>query len=212
MPELPEVETICRGLAPQLEGCSIAKAKIFTKKIRIDVPRGLAAKITGQKIIKVIRKAKYILIYFENDLVLIVHLGMSGRFILHKSKRSKKIKHDHMIIDLDNGSELVFNDPRRFGLISLLKDDEINDSKFFKHLGHEPLAKDFKAELLFEICKKRNKSIKNTLMDSTLLVGVGNIYACESLFLAGINPERLASSLSKNEVKKIFEAVQFVLN
>lgn len=207
MPELPEVETVVRGIAPLIEGRVIAKAQVFNSKLRIEIPEALAKQVKNQKIIKVSRKAKYILIELEEGEFLIIHLGMSGRLRVYpNSENYKRAKHDHLVITL-NDSLMVFNDTRRFGLVTLLREDEFADFKFFKKLGLEPLSRKFNSVQLFKITQARNKSIKSVIMDSSIVVGVGNIYASESLFSAGIHPERIASDLSKKEATKLYKAI-----
>lgn len=208
MPELPEVETIVRGIAPLIEGLSITKAKVLNSKLRIEIPQDFARAVKGKTITKVKRKAKYILLELDNHRVIVIHLGMSGRLRVYLNLQEyKKAKHDHLIIDLSNGGLLVFNDTRRFGLVTLLREPEFAEFKFFKKLGLEPLSKEFNTVQLFKITQARNKSIKSVIMDSSIVVGVGNIYASESLFSAGIHPGRIASTLTKKEAGKLYEAI-----
>lgn len=208
MPELPEVETVCRGIRHQITGRTIIQAKINCHKLRIPVPKKLSSLVTGQNILGVKRKAKYIIIQLDSGYSLVIHLGMSGRLLVYpKPEDYKPAKHDHIVIKLDNATLMVFNDTRRFGLVTILHETEFEDFKFFKKLGLEPLSKQFNSVELFEICQKRQKNIKSVIMDSSIIVGVGNIYAAESLFSAAIHPERIASSLSKKETTKLQQAI-----
>lgn len=217
MPELPEVETVCRAIEPSIVGRSIDNVKVFQKSLRIEIPKNFSKELKDKFISRVKRKAKYICIYVkdssseEEKFLVVVHLGMSGRLMIHPEAKSKRLKHDHVIFNLDNGSQMVLNDPRRFGLITLLEKDKMDDFKFFKKLGLEPLSKDFNKDVLYQILSKRKKSIKSTLMDSSLIAGVGNIYACEVLFEAKLHPEKLASELSKDNAADIYKAIVKIL-
>lgn len=215
MPELPEVETVCNGIRPYLEGASIVASKVLNPKLRINIPASFTKLIKGKQILQVKRKAKYILIYLEGDLVIIVHLGMSGRLTVsgeelgldyyHKQKLCQK--HDHVLIELSNGKLLVYNDTRKFGIVTVLRASELHEFRFFRKLGLEPLSEEFSAKVLYEILKARNKSIKFVIMDSSIIVGVGNIYACESLFSAGISPLRIANEVIQKEAVKLYKAI-----
>lgn len=208
MPELPEVETVVRGIAPLIEGLAIAKAQVLNSKLRIEIPQDFARAVKGKTITKVKRKAKYILIDLDSGFTIVIHLGMSGRLRVYPDPDEySKAKHDHLIIELRDKSILVFNDTRKFGLVTLLREEQFAEFKFFRKLGLEPLSKDFNAAKLFQITQARNKSIKSVIMDSSIIVGVGNIYASESLFSAGINPQRIASSLTKKETSKLYKAI-----
>lgn len=220
MPELPEVETVCRGLEAKIKNHTIKEIKILNPKLRIPIPSNLNSKLKNKKILQVKRKAKYILIETEGDLSLIMHLGMSGRVVvldpntkLNAEQKLEKIfyyhqekfiiKHNHLQINLDDGSTIIFNDTRKFGLVTLSKSSEINQHKLFCKSGIEPFSSDFSATKLHEIFAKRNKSVKSVLMDASLIVGIGNIYASEILFRSRIHPERLASTLSAKNCKEI---------
>ena len=207
MPELPEVETVCRGLAQSLLGAKIFSAEAFAPKLRIEIPQNLNSKLKNKIINSINRKAKYILIDLE-DVVIIAHLGMSGRMTIQEQESFVRKKHDHIVIELKlkNGEEkyLVLNDPRRFGIFTLSSVEDIAKHKLFSKLGLEPFSEEFSWQALKKICEKRTKNIKATIMDSSLIVGVGNIYACECLFRAGIHPERSAESLTVKEIKKLY--------
>lgn len=218
MPELPEVETVCRGLEPRLKNRIISEIQIINPKLRIPIPKELPSKLKNKKILAVKRKAKYILIELEDDLTLIIHLGMSGRVVISKedtpiNKKLKRTfyyhnkelngKHDHLLIILDDGSQLVYNDTRKFGLVTYTATTKLNQHKLFSRLGIEPFVSEFTAKKLQEIFSTRNKSIKSVLMDASLIVGIGNIYASEILFQAKVHPERIANNLTPAESKLI---------
>lgn len=213
MPELPEVQTVCDGIKNFVIGARIIKAKIINKKLRIEIPKTIE-KLSGAEILQVRRKAKYIIIELNNKKLLVIHLGMSGRLKIDKNtigdyyhNKLKSKKHDHLKINLDNGYTLTYNDTRKFGLIDLIDSSQESSYKFFRHLGCEPLSENFTKQALEVICKTRTKNIKATIMDANLIVGVGNIYACESLFRAGIMPERPAKTLSSKELERLRQAI-----
>lgn len=218
MPELPEVETVTNGIKPYLEGQVIADLKILSPKLRYIIPKNIRKDSINSKIILVKRKAKYIQFFLDNGNLIIIHLGMTGRLLVKaKSPKEKDLKlasifksqiknlnkHDHMIIQLKNGSSLIFNDVRKFGMVDLIDQNHAAGYKFFKKLGLEPLDKEFSLQAFENIIYKRNKSIKSTIMDSNIIVGVGNIYANEALFNSGIHPERIANTLTNEEIKKL---------
>lgn len=210
MPELPEVETVCRGLAQILLGAKVISAETFTPKLRIEIPQDLNSEIKNRTIKSVNRKAKYILIELEG-IIIIAHLGMSGRITIQDYESYTRKKHDHIVIELKliNGENkyLILNDPRRFGIFTLSTPEYINKHKLFSKLGIEPFSEEFTWQSLEKICRKRVKNIKATIMDSSLIVGVGNIYACESLFKSGIQPERSAESLSIKEIRRLHKEI-----
>lgn len=210
MPELPEVETVCRGLAKVMAGRDIALVRKNRGDLRAPFPAGLE-KLRGH-ISSITRRAKYILINLKDGKTLVIHLGMSGRITLHpRDEAYKPSAHDHMIITLDNGLRAVLNDPRRFGIVALARADSLEKHKLFAHLGPEPLEAGFNAAYLAEKLKGRKTSIKVALMDQELVVGVGNIYAAEALFLSHIDPRAEAGSLTKAQLGKLVSAVRKVL-
>jgi formamidopyrimidine-DNA glycosylase len=213
MPELPEVQTVCDGIKNFVVGARIIKAKIINKKLRIEIPKSIE-KLAGAKIQQVRRKAKYIILELDNKKLLIIHLGMSGRLTVDQNiigdyyhKKTNSQKHDHLKIILNNGFSLTYNDTRKFGLIDLIDSNQESSYKYFKHLGCEPLSEKFTKQALEAICKSRTKNIKATIMDASLIVGVGNIYACEALFRAKILPERPAKTLSASELERLRKAI-----
>ncbi|MBI3441555.1 MAG: bifunctional DNA-formamidopyrimidine glycosylase/DNA-(apurinic or apyrimidinic site) lyase [Proteobacteria bacterium] len=211
MPELPEVETVCRGLAKALPGHRIKEIRQNRHDLRIPFPAALKS-MTGENITSIKRRAKYILVHLANQHVLILHLGMSGSLIFYtKNKKYLPEKHDHFVLTLDNGTRIVFNDPRRFGLVDLAKTVELPHHRFFAHLGPEPFDKKFSAATLAKKLAGKKVAIKLAIMDQAVVVGVGNIYAAEALFMAGIDPRRAAKSLTPAETKKLVSSIQKTL-
>lgn len=201
MPELPEVESICQGLRSNILNCNILSAKALTNlKLRQIIPEELPEKIINSKIIKIDRRAKYIQVFLDNDIIIIIHLGMSGK-VLIKADDYIFQKHDHFMIELDNNLKIIYNDPRRFGLITYTYKNNISSFSLFRSLAPEPLESEFTVSYLQNILKKSSKPIKLLLMDNSKVVGVGNIYAAESLFLSKISPERLSNTLTLDEIK-----------
>ena len=193
MPELPEVETTKRGISPHIEDNIITKVIVRNRNLRWPIPTGLNKKLSLQKITSVTRRAKYLLINMDIG-TLIIHLGMSGSIRISSSDETVE-KHDHFELQFKNGICLRLKDPRRFGCVLWTKDDP-EQHKLLIKLGPEPLDKEFDAELLFEKSRKRKVTIKQFIMDAKIVVGVGNIYASEALFLSGIRPKRLAGKIT----------------
>jgi formamidopyrimidine-DNA glycosylase len=208
MPELPEVETTRRGIAAHIEKQTITNVVVRNSQLRWPVPRGLGRKLAGHKIRKVSRRGKYLLIDTSNG-TLMLHLGMSGSLRVLAAE-TKPQKHDHVDIVLGNGLCLRLRDPRRFGSIHYIKGDPFEHALLNK-LGPEPLSDEFNAELLFRLSRKRSVAVKNFIMNSHIVVGVGNIYASESLFLAGIDPRRKAGSISKSRYERLAAAIKQVI-
>jgi formamidopyrimidine-DNA glycosylase len=211
MPELPEVETVCRGLSPLLTGNHFTQVTLNRPDLRIPFPDGLAASIEHKKILHIARRAKYILIFFEDTSILVIHLGMSGRIITYPAKRNRCEKHDHVIFDVSNGKEVAFNDPRRFGLVTLTNKAGLASHPLIASLGVEPLSDAFTAAYLKDALSNRKIPIKTALMDNHIVVGIGNIYACETLFKAGISPNRPAQDIKAEELAKITADARKVL-
>jgi len=210
MPELPEVETVCRGLASVLEGRRFAKVEIRRKDLRIPFPKGLAAMLTGRRVEKIYRRAKYVLMDLDDGHVLIAHLGMAGRMVIVKDA-SPPGRHDHVIFTAADGTEVRFNDPRRFGLMTLALGTDLDSHKLFRHLGPDALSTAFTPESLSASLKGRKTTIKVALLDQRIVVGVGNIYACESLHRAGISPKRKAGTVVGRRAAALVPAIQQVL-
>ena len=211
MPELPEVEIICQGLRTKILNRIILNAeKLNNLKLRQAIDDDIGLKLDNAKIIDISRRAKYIQIFLDNSYVLIIHLGMSGKLLLKSSDYIIQ-KHDHFLINLSSHELLIYNDPRRFGLIIMAKKEELNNLLLFKNLGIEPLSEEFTPQYLFKILATKKQPVKLALMDNTNMVGVGNIYACESLFLSGISPLRAANSLSFEQIELLHSNILKVL-
>ena len=208
MPELPEVETTCRGIAPSITQQKIIKVIVRQAKLRWPIPSTLSTKIKGQVINNVHRRGKYLLLSTEVGTV-IMHLGMSGSLRIVDNKTAPD-KHDHVDIVFEHGHCLRFRDPRRFGAVLFTADDPCQH-KLLVNLGPEPLGKNFTPDYLFNKSRKRRVSIKSFIMDSKIVVGVGNIYASESLFKAGIHPKKAAAKVSKEKYNLLVKATKSVL-
>ena len=207
MPELPEVETTKRGLEPLIVNRRILSAHIYKKKLRWEIPSHLIETLKQKTIHNISRRAKYLLIELS-DGQLVIHLGMSGSMSVAPSSEPLK-KHHHFELKLDNLTSIRFHDPRRFG--SILWQDNNNQLKLLSDLGPEPLSYDFNDEVLYFASIGRSKNIKSFIMDSKVVVGVGNIYASESLFLAGISPKRVSGKTSKSRYETLTKSIKKIL-
>ncbi len=208
MPELPEVETTKLGLEPHIVGKQVLSVQIHQKQLRWEIPSHLPKTIKEGIIKKISRRAKYILIKFSNG-TLVMHLGMSGSISVVPSREVLK-KHHHFELILDNSTSMRFHDPRRFGSILWQKNNE--QLSLFKNLGPEPLSNKFNDNTLYLSSKGRKKNIKTFIMDSSIVVGVGNIYASESLFLAGISPKRISGKTSKKRYQVLTQCIKQILS
>ena len=208
MPELPEVETTCRGIAPYVVGKTITAVTVRQRQLRWPVPTGLQRKLTGYKVMRLERRAKYILFRFQHG-CLILHLGMSGSLRIVTGDRPPE-KHDHIDITFSSGVRLRFRDPRRFGSLHWTLADPLQHP-LLAHLGPEPLGGGFNADYLYQKARGRKQAVKTFIMDSRIVVGIGNIYASEALYLSGILPQRAAGRLSKARCEKLVQAVKQVL-
>lgn len=212
MPELPEVETVCRGLQKAIQGKKLARLELRRRDMRFPFPKNLVAATTGAKITRISRRAKYILMHLDNGQIILVHLGMSGRLVIAgPADKTQPAKHDHVIFHLGGGMRVLFNDARRFGLVDLAMADTLPSHRFFAHLGPEPFDAAFSAQSFAASLKNKKIAVKLAIMDQRVVVGVGNIYASEALFEAKIDPTRSAGSLSAAEVKKLWTAIRTVL-
>lgn len=210
MPELPEVENVKLSLT-QLGtvGQRFDQVELRRKDLRVPFPKGLARDLKGQTLLSIQRRAKYLL--FETEkYYLLSHLGMSGSWRPLASSALKT--HDHVILKFVSGLELVFNDPRRFGILDLVMRAKLHDSRWLQHLGVEPLTKDWSGEVLFKGTRKMKGPIKGFLMDQKRVVGVGNIYASEALYAAGVKPQRAARLVTRAECELIVSHVQRILS
>lgn len=212
MPELPEVETVSQGIKSKLLNHKISKVIVKRRDLRFRMDTKLEQKITNTKINSVSRRAKYILINLDNGLTVIIHLGMSGRIVVEDLKSSKNIfKHTHLEIITTGKKKMKFIDPRRFGSVLLHETNNLNTHKLIKNLAPEPLTKEFNATYLFKALKGRSANIKSIIMNQFIVVGVGNIYASESLYKAKIRPGRQAKSLSLTECVLLAKSIKKVL-
>jgi formamidopyrimidine-DNA glycosylase len=210
MPELPEVETVKNGLEKQILNKYIAEIFLGQKKLRVDFPVDINT-IKKSKIIRLWRRSKYLIIDLSCKKSLIIHLGMSGK-ILYKENFSKEFqKHDHFSLVFSDNSQIIFNDPRRFGLVDLTKTAILNNHKLIKNLGPEPLSNELTSDYLKKTFYKKQKPIKLAIMDANNLVGVGNIYASEALFLAKISPKTRAGDISQKRLELLSNSIKSVL-
>ncbi|MGQ0698627.1 MAG: bifunctional DNA-formamidopyrimidine glycosylase/DNA-(apurinic or apyrimidinic site) lyase [Panacagrimonas sp.] len=210
MPELPEVETIRRGIEPHVLGRTIVRTVVRDPRLRWPVQPDLATRLAGRRIEHAGRRAKYLVLQLDNADRLLIHLGMSGRiWVLDPSE--KVVKHDHVDIELDSGQLLRFHDPRRFGAVLLWSRDE-PDHELLAHLGPEPFDEAFSGDYLFRLSRGRSAAVKNFVMDGRVVVGAGNIYAAEALFRARIRPGRAAGRVSRAEYHELAERLREVLS
>lgn len=229
MPELPEVETVRLGLAPILEGAGIEKVELRRPDLRVPFPPDFARRLAGRKVIGLGRRAKYLLADLDDGNVLIMHLGMSGSFRIEMDgaaaiagtyyhARSERRAHDHVVFHLSSGAKVVFNDPRRFGLMNLVPRRELAASRHFSAMGIEPLGNEFDGGVLARLFAGRAAPLKAVLMDQRLIAGLGNIYVCEALWRAGLSPERAAGTVAtktgrpKETAMRLAGAIRAVLD
>ena len=218
MPELPEVETIMRGISPFLEGATIKKIKLNRADLRWPFPENFANRIKEAKVLNLKRRSKYILVHLSTGETLLIHLGMSGKILVSDTKISnyfyeslKVSNHDHVIFEFSDGTIVTYNDPRRFGSMDLAKTDNLNNHKFLEKLGPEPLGNNFNSDYLKTELSKRESPIKNVLLNQSVVAGLGNIYVCEALFMSGISPKKRASKISKIKCEELVRNIRAVL-
>ena len=212
MPELPEVETVRRGLLPVMKGKRIARVEARRPDLRVPIPRDLKARLEGRRVDEIGRRAKYLLIELESGDVCVVHLGMSGRLFIEKDHARPIDAHDHITLTMDDGSRVTLNDPRRFGLVVLTTKTDLPKHKLFVAVGPEPLGAAFDGAVLEAAFKGRKTSLKAALLDQRLVAGLGNIYVCEALFHAGLSPKRRAGTVRGETAAKLAAAIKRVLN
>jgi len=219
MPELPEVETVMRGLAPSMEGAVISKAQINRPDLRWPFPDRMSERLAGQRVERLRRRSKYILADLASGETLLIHLGMSGRMLVSGDPLGQFVhdhpqaeKHDHVVLDMDNGARITFNDPRRFGAMDLLDTATAEDSKLLSVLGPEPLGNQFSEDYLTAAFKGKNTPVKSALLDQGIIAGLGNIYVCETLYRAGISPKRKASQIAGRKVATLVPIIREVLS
>jgi formamidopyrimidine-DNA glycosylase len=229
MPELPEVETVRRGLQPAMEGSKIVHAEARRKDLRFPFQKDFVARLEGQTVTGLGRRAKYLMADLGSGDVLLMHLGMSGSFrvVAGDGKRApgkfhrprgEDRAHDHVVFHMSSGATVVFNDPRRFGYMKIFARDRIDDEPLLQGLGPEPLGNEFDAKMLARACANKKTSLKAALLDQRVVAGLGNIYVCEALFRAHLSPRRLAATLATKKgeptdhSKRLVSAIHAVLN
>jgi formamidopyrimidine-DNA glycosylase len=212
MPELPEVETVRRGLALSLEGRRVARLTLNRADLRLPMPPDLKERVEGRRVMRLGRRAKYILVHLEDGGVVIAHLGMSGRLVLSAPGSAAPAgPHDHVVFTLEDGTELRFNDARRFGMLDYASAAGLERHKLFAHLGPEPLGNEFDGPALAARLDGKATPIKAALLDQRVVAGLGNIYVSESLFHAGLSPKRLAGTVTGARAERLALAIRNVL-
>jgi len=229
MPELPEVETVRRGLQGAMEGAKIVKAEARRKDLRFPFQKDFVARLEGQTVTGLGRRAKYLMADLASGDVLLMHLGMSGSFRVVKDENAKTPgqfrhprnddrAHDHVMFRMSSGADVIFNDPRRFGYMKVIARNALEDEPLLKGLGPEPLGNEFDAKMLARSCANKKTSLKAALLDQRVVAGLGNIYVCEALYRAHLSPRRLAATLATRKgeptdhAKRLVEAIHAVLN
>jgi formamidopyrimidine-DNA glycosylase len=229
MPELPEVETVRRGLQPAMEGARIKKAELRRKDLRFPFQRDFVSRLDGQTVTGLGRRAKYLMADLASGDVLLMHLGMSGSFRVVNDgnghtpgqfhhPRNEDRAHDHVLFHMSSGALIIFNDPRRFGYMKVIARNAIEDEPLLNGLGPEPLGNEFDADMLARSCANKKTSLKAALLDQRVVAGLGNIYVCEALFRARLSPRRLAATLATKKgettdhARRLVEAIHAVLN
>jgi formamidopyrimidine-DNA glycosylase len=217
MPELPEVETVRRGLAPAMEGARFTKVEVRHRGLRWPIAKDFEKRITGKTLEGLGRRAKYLLADLSSGDVLIMHLGMSGSFRVDDAKiakyhheKSKDAKHDHVVFQMSNGATVTFNDPRRFGSMKLVARAKLGDEPLLRSIGPEPLGNEFDAGMLAASCAGKKTSLKAALLDQRVVAGLGNIYVCEALFRARLSPKRQAATIADRYRKPNGRAIALV--
>ena len=217
MPELPEVETVRRGLGPALEGRVICKVTLNRPDLRWPLPDGFSRRVEGNRVFRLRRLAKFLLADLSNGETVLMHLGMSGRLLLHESPHdgdsnspSPKL-HDHVVFEMDSGTRVVFNDPRRFGSMDLFATENESQHWQLRSIGPEPLGNSFNGIYLTRRLAGKNASIKSALLDQSVVAGLGNIYACEALWTARISPTTCAGRISSLRIDRLTAAIRSVL-
>jgi formamidopyrimidine-DNA glycosylase len=222
MPELPEVETVRRGLAPVMEGRVLTRVEARRGDLRFPFPERFVARLEGARIEHLDRRAKYLVAYLDTREALIMHLGMSGRFSVMDEGGVKTFddyaystggdpKHDHVVFHVGDGAQIIYNDPRRFGFMDIVASQELETCKHFAKMGPEPLGNRFNAKVLIDAFEGKKSAIKSALLDQANVAGLGNIYVCEALFRANIDPTRHAASLKRVEIERLTGHIRTVL-
>ena len=211
MPELPEVETVRRGLAPVLENRILSRVEARRPDLRFPFPEGFAERLTGRRILSVGRRAKYLVILLDDGMALLGHLGMSGRMTIAPLRNAPPGPHDHVIFTTDQGMTVTLNDPRRFGMLDLWPADKLAEHRLLKDIGPEPLGEDFTPLVLGAALGGKLTPIKAALLDQRIVAGLGNIYVCEALYRAGISPLRTACTIPGRRAMRLVPAIKDVL-
>jgi formamidopyrimidine-DNA glycosylase len=215
MPELPEVETVRRGLEPAMKGQIFAGVDVRRPDLRWPFPKQMAARLTGKKVLGLRRRSKYLLVDLDSGETLIIHLGMSGRMLIHwpdaPDGHSEPEKHDHVVFDMEGGARVVFNDTRRFGLMDLCKTEALDQHKLLAHIGPEPLGNGFDDRYLVKVLMSRKTAIKTALLDQKVVAGLGNIYVCEALWRANISPFQRACEISARKIGDLVPVIREIL-
>jgi formamidopyrimidine-DNA glycosylase len=228
MPELPEVETVRRGLQPAMEGARFVQVEARRPDLRRPLPKDFVKRLEGQTVTGLGRRAKYLLADLSSGEVLMMHLGMSGSFRVAEENgedtpgkfhhpRSDERAHDHVVFHMSSGARIAFNDPRRFGLMLLVPRAELADHPLMREVGPEPLGNEFGAELLAAACRGKKTSLKAALSDQKVVAGLGNIYVCEALHRARLSPKRMASTIATRtgapdeRAERLVDAIKAVL-
>jgi len=228
MPELPEVETVRRGLEQAMQGARLVEVDVRRGDLRWPLPKDFARRLKGKTVTGLGRRAKYLLVDLSSGDVLLMHLGMSGSFHVLKKQsrqlgryhheRAKHLAHDHVVFHLSSGATVTFNDPRRFGSMKLVPRSRLDDEPLLKGLGPEPLGNAFDAAMLAAACRGKQTSLKAALLDQRVVAGLGNIYVCEALYRARLSPKRMASTVADRKgapnerAARLVEAIKAVLD
>ncbi len=223
MPELPEVEVVRRSLQSFIKGLKIKKVSVFNRNLRYKIREDFEKKIINQKIIFIRRRSKFLLLGLENHSIILIHLGMTGKIFIIKNSLNKIFKtsfyyeneinkkHNHIIIQFNKFTKLIYNDVRKFGFIKIISSGSIKNNNHLRLLGPEPLNEDFNIKYLNTKVKNIKKNVKNLLMDQRLVSGLGNIYVNEILHLSSINPRKVSKRLKNHQTKKIVENIKIIL-
>ena len=225
MPELPEVEVVKRSLTNKTQNLIVKAVKIKDGRLRYKIDSKKIKKIIGLKLKKISRRSKFLLFFFDKDIVMLVHLGMTGKFFFINNKKTKyktsfyydldedkDKKHDRLIFNLSNNQKLIYNDVRKFGFIKLFKRNDLNNISHIKNLGPEPLSSQFNIKYFRNYILKRNRTIKGILMDQKFVSGLGNIYVNEILFYSGVRPVKKVNRLSIKDIKKIIKFTKKIIS
>lgn len=222
MPELPEVETVRKGLEPALAGARLTRVEARRPDLRFPLPDGFVQRLTGARIERLDRRAKYLLAPLDRGDTLVMHLGMTGRFDVEGARApsrpggfiyaaARDPKHDHVVFETEDGGRVVYSDPRRFGFMDLIPTASLDQHPWFRGMGPEPLGPDFNSEVLRAAFKGRKQSPKTLLLDQRVVAGLGNIYVCEALHMARISPLKPAGKVTRAKIDALVDAIRTTL-